>query len=282
MTNDPSCSHPSLPLPLKRLGQHFLADPNIARKIVSLAGLTSDETVLEIGPGRGVLTGLLSVVARRVIAVEVDIRLEPYLNNLFRDRRNIDLMFEDALTFSYETLPAGTVVVANLPYYISSPLLFRFFEARQRLSRLVLMLQKEVAARLTASPGSRDYGILSVLASYHGEVRNVFTVSRNCFRPRPDVESAVVQMTFSNHGAVAVQSEGILVRTVRAAFAHRRKTLANSLRDAGLNPSVIAAAMSEAAIPPGRRAETLGLEEFGALANALARVGGFEGGRSES
>jgi 16S rRNA (adenine1518-N6/adenine1519-N6)-dimethyltransferase len=278
MPNDPSLSH-SPPPPLKRLGQHFLTDPNIARKIVSLARLTKDDTVMEIGPGRGVLTALLSEQARQVIAVEVDIRLEPYLKHTFQDRRNIDLVFQDALTFPYDTVPAGTVVVANLPYYVCSPLLFRLFEARQRLARLVLMVQREVAVRLTAPPGSRDYGILSVLASYHGEVRNAFTVSRNCFRPRPDVESAVVQMMLRREAAVAVQSEATFVRTVRAAFSHRRKTLANSLRDAGLNPDLIADALSDAAIAPGRRAETLSLEEFGALANGLAKAGEFESRR---
>jgi 16S rRNA (adenine1518-N6/adenine1519-N6)-dimethyltransferase len=258
------------PPPLKRLGQHFLTDPNIARKIVALADLDADDTVLEVGPGRGDLTRLLSAKAGRVIAVELDARLRPYLESRLTDFRNVELHFQDALTFPYETLPLGTVVVANLPYYIASPLLFRLFEARQRLARMVLMLQSEVAVRLAASPGSRDYGILSVLASHCAEVSVAFQVSRNCFRPRPEVGSSVVRLKTRKDSPVSVNDEATLLRTVRAAFAHRRKTVTNSLRDEGLSPESIAEALADAAIQPSRRAETLTLAEFAALANALA------------
>jgi 16S rRNA (adenine1518-N6/adenine1519-N6)-dimethyltransferase len=174
------------------------------------------------------------------------------------------------LKFPYETLPAATVVVANLPYYLSTPLLFRLFAVRDRLSRMVLMLQAEVADRLVAQPGSRDYGILSVLASYYAEVAIGFRVSSSCFRPKPDVDSTVVTLRPRSEDIVRVKDEAAFVKTVRAAFAHRRKTLSNSLRDEGLPAPVIASALLAAGLEPLRRAETLTLAEFGALANALA------------
>jgi 16S rRNA (adenine1518-N6/adenine1519-N6)-dimethyltransferase len=257
-----------LPPPLKRLGQHFLIDRNIVRKIVAAAALRPEDTVLEVGPGRGILTRDLCAAARRVIAVELDPKLAAWLAESLADCGNLDLRAGDALVFDYGGLPTGTVVVANLPYNVSTPLLFRFFEAADRLDRLVLMLQVEVARRLAAGPGSPDYGVLSVLAQFYAATRLAFTVSRRCFRPRPEVESAVVTLTIRRRRA-AVRSEAGFVRTVRAAFAHRRKTLANSLRDEGYPSERIAAALAGAGIAAARRAETLGLEEFAALADAL-------------
>lgn len=256
------------PPPLKRLGQHFLIDKNIVRKIVAAAALRPEEIVLEVGPGRGILTRDLCASATRVIAVELDPKLAAWLAESMVDCPNLDLRTGDALAFDYGGLPAGTVVVANLPYNVSTPLLFRFFEAADRLDRLVLMLQVEVARRLAAGPGSPDYGVLSVLAQFYTEPKLAFTVSRQCFRPRPEVESAVVTLAVRRRRA-AVRSEAGFVRTVRAAFAHRRKTLVNSLRDEGVPTDRLAAALADAGIDPARRAETLRLEEFAALADAL-------------
>jgi 16S rRNA (adenine1518-N6/adenine1519-N6)-dimethyltransferase len=196
--------------------------------------------------------------------------LQEHLHEALSDCPNLDLRFEDALKFPYDTLPDGTVVVANLPYYLSSPLLFRLFAARDRVSRMILMLQTEVARRLAAGPGSRDYGILSVLASYYAEVTIAFQVSSGCFRPRPEVGSAVVNLVIRKHPPVMVLDEPTLVRTVRAAFAHRRKTLSNSLRDEGIPLDAINRALGQAGLVSSRRAETLTLAEFAALANALA------------
>jgi 16S rRNA (adenine1518-N6/adenine1519-N6)-dimethyltransferase len=260
------------PPPLKRLGQHFLIDLNIVRKIVATAGLSKPDTVLEIGPGRGILTRELCRHAGRVIAVELDTRLRPSLEELVPECPNLELRFEDALTFSYETLPAGTVVVANLPYYVSSPLLFKLFASRKRVTRMVLMLQTEVAQRLVAQPGNKDYGILSVLAAYHAEVAIAFQVSGSCFRPRPEIGSSVVTVRMRQGPAVTVHNEEDFVKTVRAAFAHRRKTLSNSLRDEGIPPETIRHALAQATLQPSRRAETLSLPEFAALANALENV----------
>jgi 16S rRNA (adenine1518-N6/adenine1519-N6)-dimethyltransferase len=260
----------------KRLGQHFLIDPNIVRKILSLAALHPDETVLEIGPGRGILTRALCQQARHVIAVELDARLRDPLEQELADCRSLELRFGDALKFPYETLPVGAVVVANLPYYLSTPLLFRLLAVRERLARMVLMLQREVADRLVAPPGSRDYGIVSVLVSYYAEVAIGFHVSSSCFRPRPDVDSTVVTLRPRLQQVVRVDDEAAFMKTVRAAFAHRRKTVSNSLRDEGLAVDMIVQGLAAARLDPSRRAETLTLAEFAALANALAAKKAFE------
>lgn len=261
------------PPPKKRLGQHFLTDHNIVRKIVAAAGLRPDEMVLEIGPGRGILTKALCERAGTVIAVEVDRLLEETLHEALGGTGNLDLRFGDALDFSYDTLPPGTVVVANLPYVITTPLLFKLLDARARIDRMVLMVQTEVAKRFVAKPGTKDYGILSVLTQYRTIPSLAFSVSAGCFRPRPAVNSTVVTMTMRREPAVAVADEALFVRLVRAAFAHRRKTLANSLRDEGLPAQRIASALAVAGIAPAARAETLGLASFAALANALAERG---------
>ncbi|MEW6542942.1 MAG: 16S rRNA (adenine(1518)-N(6)/adenine(1519)-N(6))-dimethyltransferase RsmA [Nitrospirota bacterium] len=267
MSAGPSPAPP--PRPLKRLGQHFLVDPNIARKIVVLAGIRPDETVIEIGPGRGVLTRALCERAKRVIAIELDPKLGRYLDETLGGCRNLDLRIGDALDFPYDRIPQGTVVVANLPYYVSTPLLFKLLEARDRIDRLVLMLQTEVARRLAAGPGTRDYGVLSVLTQVAADVAIAFPVAAGCFRPRPEVGSSVVSLTVRKTPAAAVADDAGFVRAVRAAFAHRRKTLANSLRDEGYPPDRIARALAEAGIEPSRRAETVTLQEFAALARAL-------------
>ncbi len=261
----------AVPPPRKRLGQHFLIDPNITRKIIALAAIRPEETVLEIGPGRGVLTRPLCTAARQVIALELDPKLGVYLAEALADCRNLDLRLGDALEFSYETLPRGTVVVANLPYYVSTPLLFTLLEARERIDRMVLMLQTEVARRLVAKPATNDYGILSILVQYSAEASLAFQVSTNCFRPRPEVGSAVVTLVMRRH-PVQVNDETLFARVVRAAFAHRRKTLSNSLRDEGLSSEQVAKALAQVRIGPSRRAETLTIEEFARLADALQQV----------
>ncbi|MBM4120334.1 MAG: ribosomal RNA small subunit methyltransferase A [Nitrospira sp.] len=267
----------TLPPPKKRLGQHFLTDHNIVRKIVAAARLGPADTALEIGPGRGILTRALCEQAGKVIAVEVDRSLEDTLRVALADTGNLDLLFGDALDFVYATLPKGTVVVANLPYVITTPLLFKLLEAHERIDRMVLMVQTEVAKRFVAKPGTKDYGILSVLTQYRAEPALAFSVSAGCFRPKPAVNSTVVTMAMRRAPAAAVENEAVFIRTVRAAFAHRRKTLANSLRDEGLLSEQIAQALAQAGIAPTVRAETLELKAFAALANELARGRGAMG-----
>jgi 16S rRNA (adenine1518-N6/adenine1519-N6)-dimethyltransferase len=255
----------SFPPANKRLGQNFLIDPNIVRKIVAAADLTPDDTVLEIGPGRGVLTEALARAAGRVVAVEID----PLLHRLLQERQvdwpNVEIVCADALAYSFDGFPSGTVVVANLPYYISTPLLFRLLEHRRRFPRLVLMLQNEVADRLVAKPDSSDYGVLSVMAQYAAEMTKAFRVSANCFRPRPEVGSAVVILKTKEQTALTREEEPTFAVLVKAAFAHRRKQLVNSLRDEGYPQKAMLDALNRLGLSSTVRAEQLSLAQFLAL-----------------
>ncbi|HNK13285.1 MAG TPA: 16S rRNA (adenine(1518)-N(6)/adenine(1519)-N(6))-dimethyltransferase RsmA [Nitrospira sp.] len=259
----------SFPPALKRLGQNFLIDPNIIRKIVSLAALRPDDTVLEIGPGRGALTAGLCAEAGRVIAVEIDPQLQPQLQETLGHCRNLDLRIGDALEFPFDSLSPRTVVVSNLPYYVSTPILFALLDARAHFDRLVLMLQTEVALRLAAKPNSEDYGVLSVLTQEAAEVEVAFRVSANCFRPRPTVGSAVVHLKIKDRDGVDPVRYERFRRLVRAAFAHRRKTLVNSLRDEGYPSERVSRAMEAVGVPAQSRAETLTLDDYRALTSAL-------------
>lgn len=251
------------------LGQNFLIDKNIVRKIVRSAQLQPGETVLEIGPGRGILTEALLEASGLVIAIELDPALCVHLRETFGARPNFRLIEGDAVTFDYAQIPSPFLVVANLPYYVSTPLLFRLLEQGSRVDRMVLMLQGEVAARLAAAPGGREYGVLSVAAQFRCDVRVAFKVPGSCFRPQPKVGSAVVALTPLGRPRVAVCDEGVFFKVVRGGFAHRRKALPNSLRDEGFESVRTAAALEAAGIDPRRRAETLSIAEFAALTDAL-------------
>lgn len=261
----------SFPPAIKRLGQNFLIDPNIVRKIVATANLSPADTVFEIGPGRGVLTEALSRAVRRVVAVEID----PQLHRLLQDRQsdwpNVQLVCADALTYPLESVSTGAIVVANLPYYLSTPLLFRLLEQRHRFPRLVLMLQNEVADRLVAKAGTADYGVLSVMAQYAAEITKVFRVSAQCFRPRPEVGSAVVSLRTKKETVLSLQEESTFARLVKSAFAHRRKTLVNSLRDEGYTSQPVMRALTDTGITATARAETLTLDQFVQLTGRLGR-----------
>lgn len=257
----------------KSLGQHFLIDQNIVRKIVRLAEVQPGETVLEIGPGRGILTEALLDVSGSVVAIEVDPALCGYLKRTLGSRSNFKLVEGDALTYDYAQLPDRYLVAANLPYYVATPLLFRLLQERTRVSRMVLMLQAEVADRLAAGPGGKAYGMLSIAAQLSCEVRPAFRVAPSCFRPRPQVASAVIVLTPLSRPRVSVRDEGFFLKVARAGFAHRRKALANSLRDEGFDAAATVAALEEAGIDPRRRAETLSLAEFAALADAYGSSG---------
>jgi len=233
----------------------------MVRKILAAAAIRSDETVFEIGPGRGVLTDPLCGVASRVIAVELDKKLADYLSKTCL-HSNLDLRTGDALEFDYSILPKGTVVVANLPYYVSTPLLFQLLEHRTRISRMVLMLQLEVAKRLAAKPGGRDYGALSVLSQYCADSRLAFKIPATCFWPRPEVDSAVVTLSVIPAKHEDESFHRNFIQTVRAAFAHRRKTLVNALRETGLPMPIIQETLDELDIDPKRRAETMTVQEF--------------------
>lgn len=264
---------PLSPRPRKRLGQHFLIDHNIVRKILRVAEVRPHDTIFEIGPGRGALTSLLCERAAKVIAVELDPQLVDYLCALRAKYHNLELQQGDALEFAYDTLPKGTVVIANLPYYVATALLFRLFQHHERIHRMVVMVQAEVAERIVAQPGSRDYGALSVMSQYYAEPREVFTVPASCFRPAPRVDSAVVCLARRSRQHPDEQFEQVLTQIVRGAFAHRRKTVMNSYRDAGWDPPMIQRALEHTRIDPRRRAETITVQEFTALANAVYTLG---------
>ena len=260
-----------LPAPRKSLGQHFLADRNIVRKIVRLAELQPGETVVEVGPGRGILTEALLEVSGSVVAIELDKALSAHLRNTLGHHPNLKLIQGDALTFEYAKLPEPFLVVANLPYNISTPILFRLLKEQHRISRMVLMLQVEVASRLAAEPGGKDYGVLSIAAQFRCEVRKAFKVAAACFQPPPQIESTVVILTPLPRPRVSVSDDAMFFKIARAGFAHRRKALLNSLRDEGFDAEKTRMALQQAGIDPGRRAETLSISEFAALANSLYR-----------
>jgi len=248
-----------------RLGQNFLADPNLLEAIVRDAGLEAADVVLEVGPGEGVLTERLAGRARHVHAIEIDRRLEPALAGV-ASRPDVSLVWADAMELDLRALePPPTAVVANLPYSVATPVLLRTIEELPSISRWTVMVQREIADRLRAAPGSRTYGSPSVLAQLACEVSLLRTVDPAVFRPRPRVESAILRLRRRGPGADAATRE-----LVRAAFSHRRKSLARSLehvRPGSLAPA--RRALTELGLPEDARAETLAPADFAALCERL-------------
>ncbi len=255
--------------PKKTLGQNFLTDPYYLQKIVDCANVGSDDRVLEIGPGMGHLTRLLCDKAHKVVALEIDERLVNHLLMEFSGVKNLELVQADALRYPFDSLAGKWRVVANLPYYISTPIIQKLIKGRDRFTSLTLMLQKEVAERIASPPGGKEYGYISVLVQLHAEPRIEFTVPAAAFHPQPDVESAVITLAIREKPAVHVKDEGFLLRLVKAAFSQRRKTLRNSLKQLNIPKQKMEYALRNTGIDPGRRAETLSVEEFGALSNFL-------------
>lgn len=256
----------------RALGQHFLRDPGIARAIVELVAPTGNDLVVEIGPGEGALTGELARRAGRVIALEVDPDLAARLRPRFP---GVEVLEEDAREWDYGALlapPGGRVlVVGNLPYSVGKPILMALSAARTAIDAMALMLQREVAERVAAAPGSRVYGSLSVLTQLYADVTLALRVPPGAFRPPPQVESAVIRLDVLRAPRVALDDERRFHVIVRAAFAQRRKTLANALA-AGLGRSAenLRAVIEGAGIDPSRRAETLTIFEFAELARRLS------------
>ncbi len=248
----------------KHLGQHFLVDRVVLDKIVRAARLEADDLVVEIGPGTGELTRLLMERVRKVIAIEVDERLFERLKAQFAGRETVELVRGDAMDFPYESLPEFTVV-ANIPYYITTPLLFRLIASRERLKSLTLTIQKEVAERIVAPPGGKKYGVLSLMVQYYSVPTLLFPVSRRAFRPQPKVDSAVIRVEILRKPSVTVRDEKMFFRIIRTAFAQRRKMLSNAL--APLRPDA-KEWLRAAGIDPDRRAETVSIEEFARLSDS--------------
>ena len=262
--------------PKKALGQNFLTDRHVLSRIAQLVNRGPDARILEVGPGKGALTRLLAEQGARVLAIEFDRQLVPLLEKEFSGQGNVEVVQADILRTD---LPAVLLerwdgkweVAANLPYNISSQVLFRFMESRALFSRLVLMLQKEVGERLVAQPGSKEYGILSVLFRLHFDITREFTVKPGSFHPVPKVDSVVLSFKPLPTPRVDVGDEPFFRQVVKAAFGQRRKTLWNCLKSLGLviDERELAKALADCGIAATRRGETLSLDEYAKLAKAL-------------
>ncbi len=249
-------------------GQHFLFDPNILKKIIACSGVTREDVVVEIGPGLGTLTRFLSLYAKKVVAIEIDKRLIVKLHKIVSTNTNVEIIQADALKFPYDSIDGKFKVVANIPYYITTPLLFRLLEFKEKLTGMTLLMQKEVAKRIAASHGSKNYGVLSISAQFYTKPELKFTVSRKAFVPPPAVDSAVVHFEVYPSARFRVSDEALFKKVVKTAFSQRRKTILNSLKKL----DGITDALPDAGIDPGLRPETLSIEDFVRLSNALKGI----------
>jgi len=265
----------------KSLGQNFLIDTNILRKIVDAAGVSNDTGAIEIGPGIGALTEQLARRAKKVVAFEIDSRLLPILADTLSAYSNVRIIHQDVLKADLHAVIAeelsevsDRMVVANLPYYVTTPIIMKLLTEQLPIRGMVVMMQKEVADRLAAKPGTKDYGSLTIAVQYYTEAEVVMTVPRTVFMPQPNVDSAVIRLTKRPHPPVVVENEDVFFQVVRASFAQRRKTLLNNLLNNLPNgkekKEQIERALAAADIDPRRRGETLDIAEFASLSNALA------------
>jgi 16S rRNA (adenine1518-N6/adenine1519-N6)-dimethyltransferase len=259
--------------PKKSLGQVFLIERSIQEKILELADLGPEDIVIEIGPGTGTLTRELLPRVKRLIALEIDPSLASFLQGSIRSASNLNLLCMDALRFDYEKASVGLgtplKVMGNLPYVISAPMMITFLEQRKAFSLLILMVQREVALRLTAEPGTKQYGILSVLCRFYFDLRLERHVSRNCFYPVPKVDSAVIRLVPTEVIPFPPGGEAVFRDLIRAAFSKRRKTLFNALRSslgAKIPGERLRETLLDCGIDPSRRPETLSPEEYARLA----------------
>lgn len=266
----------------KSLGQNFLIDPNILHNIVQAAELDKSKGALEIGPGIGALTQYLAEAAGRVVAVEIDRRLLPVLEETLSPYPHAVVVSGDILQVDVQALfetefqaVYAVSVVANLPYYVTTPIIMKLLEARLPLENIVVMVQKEVAQRMSASPGGKEYGSLSVAVQYYCEPELVAIVPPTVFVPQPDVESAVIRLRVLPQPRVQVKREAFFFEVVHACFAQRRKTLLNNMQNkfGKAHKDKLLLALAEAGIQPSRRGETLSLQEFALLTDALDQQG---------
>ncbi|MDZ4859583.1 MAG: 16S rRNA (adenine(1518)-N(6)/adenine(1519)-N(6))-dimethyltransferase RsmA [Candidatus Hydrogenedentes bacterium] len=263
----------------KQLGQNLLLDENINRIMVEAAALSPEDDVIEVGAGLGALTANLAERAGRVLSIEIDRAFMPVLEDQFRDKPNVRLFRGDVLNHSLgklveEFLPGGSTykMVSNLPYYITTPILFHFWEAPIQFDRLVVMVQEEVAERMTATVNSANYGALAIASAVHGETEIIHSVPRTCFRPQPNVDSCILRSKLHATPLYPDLEPKFIMKVVRAAFSQRRKTLRNSLTKTGAfgaDKLVVEEAFVAAGIDPGRRPQTLSLDEFAALAREI-------------
>ena len=264
----------------KKFGQNFLIDTHVLDKIIAAAHITKDDLVLEIGPGIGTMTQYLCEHARQVIAVEIDKNLIPILEDTLSEYHNVKVIQNDILKVDINKLAQEEndgrpiKVVANLPYYITTPIIMGLFESHVPIENITVMVQKEVADRMQVGPGTKEYGALSLAVQYYAEPYIVANVPPNCFMPRPKVGSAVIRLTRHKENPVQVEDEALMFRLIRASFNQRRKTRVNGLcnsPEVEASKEEILAALEEMGMSPTVRGETFGLEEFSTLANLLHR-----------
>ena len=265
----------------KKFGQNFLIDANILEKIISAAGVNKDDCVLEIGPGIGTMTQYLCENAREVVAVEIDKKLIPILQeDTLSSYNNITIINEDILKVDINAIVQEKndgkpiKVVANLPYYITTPIIMGLFESYVPLESITIMVQKEVAERMQVGPGTKDYGALSLAVQYYAKPEVMMTVPASCFMPRPNVDSAVIKLTRHEKPLVQVSDEKLMFEIIRAAFNQRRKTLVNSLNNAGglnINKEIVLAALEAMGLSATIRGEALTLAQFAELADFVKK-----------
>lgn len=264
----------------KSLGQNFIVEPNILANIVKAAGLDENTNVIEVGPGIGALTEYVARSSKQVVAFEIDDRLIPVLEDTLSPYDNIRVVHQDVLKAHLKEVLAETIdlderlmVVANLPYYITTPIIMHFLESQLRIDGLVIMMQKEVADRITAAPGSKAYGSLSIAIQYYMEAEIAFIVPKTVFVPQPNVDSAILKLTRRDTPVAEVKNEELFFKLVRAAFVQRRKTIWNNLLIRYGKTDEVKAELTKgleaAGIDPKRRGETISIVEFGKLADAL-------------
>ena len=263
----------------KRYGQNFLIDTRVLEKIIAASGITKDDMVLEVGPGIGTMTQYLCESARKVIAVEIDKNLIPILeNDTLSEYDNVTVINEDILKLDINELVAREndgkpiKVVANLPYYITTPIIMGLFESHVPLESITVMVQKEVADRMQSGPGSKEYGALSLAVQYYSKAEIVANVPPNCFMPRPNVGSAVIRLTCHEEAPVEVDDEKLMFKIIRASFNQRRKTLQNGINNApglNFNKEQVVAALDEMGLVPTIRGEALTLGQFAKFSNLL-------------
>lgn len=267
----------------KSLGQNFLTEPNILRKIVESATIDSTTNVIEIGPGIGALTEHLAMAGKKVVAFEIDDRLIPVLADTLAPYPNVEVLHQDILKADLAKIVAEKFLpeeplklVANLPYYITTPILMHVLESGVKIDELVVMMQKEVADRISAQPGTKAYGSLTIAVQYYMEAKIAFIVPKTVFIPQPNVDSAILKLTRRAQPAVEVLDEDAFFDLVKASFQQRRKTLWNNLQNRYGKTEAIKTwlenALEQAGIDPKRRGETLNLAEFAALSNALVQT----------
>ena len=262
----------------KKFGQNFLIDEHVLDKIIRAAEITKDDYVLEIGPGIGTMTQYLACAAREVTAVEIDRALIPILEDTLKEYDNVSIINEDILKVDIAALAKEKnggrpiKVVANLPYYITTPIIMGLFESHVPLESITVMVQKEVADRMQVGPGTKDYGALSLAVQYYAEPYIVANVPCNCFMPRPNVGSAVIRLTCHAERPVDVKDEAFMFKIIRASFNQRRKTLQNGLNNASnlsVNKEQVVTALEKMGLPATVRGEALSLEQFAELSNLL-------------